>query len=99
MHLIFLKAHLELLDHSHLDENGDVDEFENENRDTSTEQFGESTDDAEVTFELIKRVGNRQLLFDSEHPHHKNRNLMTKAWMEVADGLHYRGSVMTCNNS
>lgn len=42
-------------------------------------------------FELISRVRNRPLLFDSEHENHKDRFLQLKAWEEVADGLFVAG--------
>lgn len=38
-------------------------------------------------FELIQRVGLRRLLYDAEHPHHKDRGLVENAWREVACGL------------
>ncbi len=47
-------------------------------------------------FELIQRVGVRRLLFDAEHPHHKDRGLVENAWREVACGLKVGSESIDC---
>ncbi|CAL8140017.1 unnamed protein product [Orchesella dallaii] len=67
---------------------------ENENNSWSSTDGLKPTEDQFSTvternakFELIRRVGNRPLLYDSKHKHHHDRGLIRIAWRDVSKDL------------
>lgn len=45
------------------------------------------SDEVEGIFEMLSRIESRRLIYDSTHPNHSKKDILSATWMEVSNNL------------